>query len=36
VYEYFPMGSLDELLYADARADVLPLELTQIKMDEQH
>jgi serine/threonine protein kinase len=33
VYEYFPLGSLDELLYADARAGVLPPELTQIKLD---
>jgi hypothetical protein len=36
VYEYFPMGSLDELLYTDARAGVLPPEVTHIKLDEQH
>ncbi|TVU42475.1 hypothetical protein EJB05_08882, partial [Eragrostis curvula] len=28
VYEYFPMGSLDKLLYADARASASPPELT--------
>jgi hypothetical protein len=32
VYEYFPMGRLDELLYANARAGVMPLELAQIKL----